>query len=200
MDMDREVLLMLNGAAASSDGVAIAVAFLASYLPYLIVVAFALVLWRSASLTTQEKLVRFGVALTAGFFARVCVTSLIRVIAPRARPFSDPEVHKLIDLFNNAAPSFPSGHASFLFAFVTVAMIYDRRFGYPALIAAALVSLGRVAAGVHYPSDVLVGMAIGVACGALLARPISALETRALAFVTDTRQKKTPRRMSRPGV
>lgn len=199
MDMDRQLLLWLNSMTAGHDGITLVVTVFASYLPYMIVVGFGVALWLTPVLSTRKKIICFVTALTAGLLARVCVTSLIRVIAPRPRPFNDPEVHKLIELVNNTAPSFPSGHASFLFAFVTAALIYDRRFGIPALGAAGLVSIGRVAAGVHYPSDVLVGMFIGIACGLLLTKPIGMAAARVYPMDSGAHAK-TPRRLTRPGV
>jgi undecaprenyl-diphosphatase len=58
--------------------------------------------------------------------------------------------------------SFPSGHSASAFAFATgVAREYPAA-GVPVSIAAGVVAYSRVYAGVHYPSDVLVGAALGV--------------------------------------
>ena len=58
--------------------------------------------------------------------------------------------------------SFPSGHA----ARATALTVVGAALGPPW---AALVAVVRVALGVHYVSDVLVGIAIGVACGLAVA-------------------------------
>ncbi len=62
--------------------------------------------------------------------------------------------------------SFPSDHASiaFFFAYLLVA---HKRSWWPAYILALLVAVSRVAVGVHYPSDVLAGAAVGMAFGYL---------------------------------
>jgi membrane-associated phospholipid phosphatase len=71
----------------------------------------------------------------------------------RARPDGEPR-------------SFPSGHAAGTFAAATV---IQRHFGLkaaiPAFSAAAIVSGARLQANSHYPSDIIMGAAIGVLAG-----------------------------------
>lgn len=65
--------------------------------------------------------------------------------------------------------SFPSGHAARAFLFATlVTLIGPEWLGVLLLIWAPLVCLARVAMGVHYLSDVLAGMVIGVLSGILI--------------------------------
>lgn len=66
--------------------------------------------------------------------------------------------------------SFPSGHAA---AAMSVAFIYAMAFpsiALPLLILAGAVGASRVALGVHYPGDVLVGQLIAVLTGLLALR------------------------------
>jgi membrane-associated phospholipid phosphatase len=66
--------------------------------------------------------------------------------------------------------SFPSGHSAAAFAFVTGACAELPELA-PALVPlAGAVAYSRVHTGVHYPSDVAAGAAIGVGSGALAAR------------------------------
>ena len=60
--------------------------------------------------------------------------------------------------------SLPSLHASNFFAMAGVAWAATRRAGAVALAVAALVGLSRIYLGVHWPSDVLAGVAWGLAC------------------------------------
>ncbi|GGO44059.1 phosphoesterase [Streptomyces daqingensis] len=58
--------------------------------------------------------------------------------------------------------SFPSGHAASAAAFVTGVALESPRWGAVVAPVAAAVAFSRVYTGVHYPSDVLVGAALGV--------------------------------------
>lgn len=67
--------------------------------------------------------------------------------------------------------SFPSGHASAAFAMAFVVFSIDRRMGVAAIVMAIFVALGRVAVGVHFPTDVLGGVFVG-ALSALIVRAL----------------------------
>jgi len=45
----------------------------------------------------------------------------------------------------------------------TVVYLYNKKWGIGFFIATILITLGRVMAGVHYPSDILGGALVGVA-------------------------------------
>ncbi|HEY1855565.1 MAG TPA: phosphatase PAP2 family protein [Solirubrobacterales bacterium] len=63
--------------------------------------------------------------------------------------------------------SFPSAHAFSSFAVATAMFRVDPATA-GALVLAALISLGRPYLGMHYPSDVLVGVALGVVAGLIV--------------------------------
>ncbi|MET7761455.1 phosphatase PAP2 family protein [Streptomyces sp. NPDC005393] len=66
--------------------------------------------------------------------------------------------------------SFPSGHAASAAAFATGVAIESSRYGAMVAPLAAAVAASRVYVGVHYPSDVLAGVALGVGAAALTCR------------------------------
>ncbi len=72
------------------------------------------------------------------------------------------------DVVLNISPpsgySFPSGHSCSSFAAATVMIVRDKRFGIPALIIAFLIAFSRIYNYVHFPSDVLFGILLGIAC------------------------------------
>lgn len=57
--------------------------------------------------------------------------------------------------------SFPSGHTLHAVAFTLVAAAYYPLLGAPLAAASAAVAASRVVLGLHYPSDVLAGAALG---------------------------------------
>jgi membrane-associated phospholipid phosphatase len=80
-------------------------------------------------------------------------TLLVKVGVHRTRP-------------DGEARSFPSGHAAGTFAAATV---LQRHFGWkvgvPAYTGASLVSVARLQANSHYPTDIIIGAAIGILSG-----------------------------------
>ena len=64
-------------------------------------------------------------------------------------------------------PSFPSDHAAVAFAIAFGVLAFSRRAGILFLAAATLISLSRIALGLHYPSDVLAGALVGWAAALL---------------------------------
>jgi diacylglycerol kinase family enzyme/membrane-associated phospholipid phosphatase len=78
-------------------------------------------------------------------------------VVPRARQQARPP----------RTTSFPSGHAASAAAFATGVALEKPQLAAPVIAVAAAVGASRVAIGVHYPSDVLAGFAIGAAAGAM---------------------------------
>lgn len=64
--------------------------------------------------------------------------------------------------------SMPSDHCIIAGALVASLWVLNRRFGVIATILAVLLAFGRVYAGVHYPSDTLVGLLVGAAIGTII--------------------------------
>jgi undecaprenyl-diphosphatase len=120
----------------------------------------ALAAWRRAAVAA---------VLSAGL--GLAAAKVISELVDRARPFvADPHgVH----LFTSHAadPGFPSDHATAAFAIAVAILLRKRGWGIVALVAAAVLSIGRVALGVHYPTDVLCGAALGAAAALALWAP-----------------------------
>jgi 4-amino-4-deoxy-L-arabinose transferase-like glycosyltransferase/membrane-associated phospholipid phosphatase len=86
--------------------------------------------------------------------------TLMKNAVERDRPFITlQDVHLLVGKSNSF--SMPSGHAANWFAGTMVAFIYYRRSVLVMLPIALVVSFSRIYNGVHYPSDVLAGAALG---------------------------------------
>lgn len=78
--------------------------------------------------------------------------------------------------------SFPSDHAIIAGALAAGLIIYNRRLGILAALVALFLAFARVYAGVHYPGDVIVGLALGAAIAVViwlvLRRPAMAVALR----------------------
>lgn len=109
-----------------------------------------------------------GAALVLGLL--VCNVSLKPLVA-RPRPYDYQLEHfgKTVALLI-AAPhdfSFPSGHTLASFEAATVLLIHNRKMGIPAVILACLIAFSRLYLYVHYPTDVLTSVLLGI-CFAFL--------------------------------
>lgn len=111
----------------------------------------------------------FRLALQVGIIGAIAVgASLLvgKIISDvwfEARPFVDhPTATELIKHAADAA--FPSDHCLVAGAAATVAILAWRWWGLIPAAFALLIAYARVFVGVHYPGDVLAGLAIGVVC------------------------------------
>lgn len=94
--------------------------------------------------------------------ALALVTLLVNLtysIYQRPRPFIAHEVNLLISPPRD--PSFPSNSTSVAFAIAASVWLQNRLLGSILFVPALLVALSRVFLGVHYPTDILGGMAYG---------------------------------------
>jgi undecaprenyl-diphosphatase len=150
----------LNGLAGRSEIGDAAIIFGATYLIFVLaaLVAFYVLACRRFHVSD-----RCGTSFSAFVAVPIglVMERLIGLVYFRARPFVDlTGVIKLADRLP-AEKSFPSAHATAAFAMAFAIYIQDRRWGAALLLLAALVALSRVAAGVHYPTDIMAGAVVG---------------------------------------
>lgn len=104
-----------------------------------------------------------GIALLAGFL--LGEVFLKNVIA-RPRPFTLlPELPLWIPVPHGF--SCPSGHTTSSFAAATTIFLYNKKWGTVALVLAGLIGFSRMYFTVHYLTDVLFGVVLGVGCALL---------------------------------
>ena len=90
------------------------------------------------------------------------ITQMIKSTVKRPRPFQT--YPTIIKRSHAGGYSFPSGHTSLSFCAATTLALHYKKWevAVPAFAWAATVAYSRMQLGVHYPSDVLAGMAIGI--------------------------------------
>jgi undecaprenyl-diphosphatase len=106
----------------------------------------------------------------------------------RPRPFAMHPLATHLFAAPSTDPSFPSDHAAAAFAIAVAILAFSRPVGAGFVAAATLIALSRVVVGLHYPSDVLAGAAVGTAAALLVThagRPAIDLAVRLGSAVTD---------------
>lgn len=122
-----------------------------------IALAAALLCFRRTRVVGMTVLLGLTVGLLIG-------NIVIKPIVARTRPFEiDPTVPLLIPKPKDF--SMPSGHTLSSFIAATILFMHSKRFGVPVLIYAVLIAISRLYLFVHFPTDVLVGLVLGVMLG-----------------------------------
>lgn len=116
-------------------------------------------------LLIMKKYRKYGIIMVLALILDFLLCNiLLKEIVGRARPF---EVRPYIDIIINKPqdPSFPSGHTAISFAAASVLFYLDKRTGIFSIIIASIIAFSRLYLYVHYPTDVLAGIIVGVLCG-----------------------------------
>lgn len=126
--------------------------------------------WLIASLIfiIPRKTRSMGIMAICAVALGFCVGELgLKNIICRLRPFMVNH-----DITLNIVPpsgySCPSGHSCSSLAAATVMLVKNKRIGIPAMCLAVLIVFSRLYNYVHYPSDVILGMALGVLSAVLI--------------------------------
>jgi undecaprenyl-diphosphatase len=159
--MDTSVLHALNGFLFHHDAVEDPVKVYESIAEALFLVMLIVAFLVAGAWTDGRRAVRRTV-VAAGLSAGVAlaIAQVLTHVYDRARPFVvDSSVHTFTS--HAADSSFPSDHATAGFAIAVAILLRQRVWGLVVLAFAAVLAVGRVGLGVHYPSDVLAGAALG---------------------------------------
>lgn len=168
LSLDQSLLLFFNGYhSPMADTVMTAISHRFFWIPLYVVLAVMLFVrsgWRRAIVWL------ISIALLITVTDQVCA-SVIRPAVARLRP-CDPAnpFSAMVTIVRGYCPgsySFPSCHAANTFALaVFLSLVFRRRpMTWFMLVWASVVSLSRLYLGVHHPSDILAGAAIGSLLG-----------------------------------
>ena len=112
---------------------------------------------------TRKTGLAMGISLLIGLL--VCNVTLKPLVA-RMRPYVYQRdiLHNNIVLLVEALEdySFPSGHTIASFEAATALLIGNKKLGIPAMILAVLIAFSRLYLYVHYPTDVIVSIVLGI--------------------------------------
>lgn len=165
-DFDAVVFSYIYGLSGRSTLLDALGIFFATYLAYVWILALVVTAFLPGA-RQAERRAAAAVAVAATLFARFVVKPAIALTYPRPRPsLVLPDVRPLISVPAwEQMQSFPSGHALIFFSIATVLFCFNKKVGALAFGAAALIGAARVYAGVHWPSDILVGASLGTLVG-----------------------------------
>jgi undecaprenyl-diphosphatase len=165
--MDRAWFIALNEIPARVPGIAGAAVAVASY-GLLLYGVLLLCLWATGPVPDARRRLLLLALLAAAL--SLAVNAAINAVYPRPRPFLVLPAHVLTPSPPHD-PSFPSDHAA-VAASVAVTLLLggETGWGAAALAGAVLIGMARVMIGVHYPTDILGGVAVGSVCGWIAVR------------------------------
>lgn len=148
--------------------------FFAKYGVVLFFVAFIYLILQRRIEAFICTFVAMGIALFADF--------LIMLAWRRPRPFishSNEIMTPITEGLRVTSVSFPSVHTYIAFAIATSVFLYGhKRLGTILFGLALFIAIGRVGAGLHYPSDIIGGALLGIASGIFAYIIVSSSEKR----------------------
>ena len=139
-------------------------------MPVITVLGDAGIFWMviAAALLLFKKTRRVGLGMGIAMLMGLLLCNLtLKPLCHRPRPYDYrfDVFNKLIPLLIEQQPdfSFPSGHTIASFEAAGVIALNNKKWGIPALILASLIAFSRLYLYVHYPTDVLVSVLLGLA-------------------------------------
>lgn len=145
------------------DPIMVGLSYIGEYGVFWILLAIVLLFSRK----TRAAGVCALAAMALGF---LCGDMIIKNIVARPRPFLlNPQAN--MNIPGPTSYSFPSGHSTSAFAAITAlfGMLKEKRWiAYSGLVLAILIVFSRMYNYVHYPSDILGGIALGVITGLIM--------------------------------
>ncbi|MBA5851611.1 phosphatase PAP2 family protein [Clostridium sp. cel8] len=107
------------------------------------------------------------VTLAAVVLGAILGEGIIKNIVQRPRPFEESNiVHILIS--KPKSYSFPSGHTTAAFAATSTLSRYFKKYSIGLFILAILIAFSRIYLYVHYPTDILGGIILGLICSRIV--------------------------------
>ena len=154
--------------------------FLDAAMPFVTALGNAGLIWLIAGITLicikKYRLTGFAVLTCLVLYALIGTFGLKPLIA-RLRP-SDLNPDMVLLIPRPTDYSFPSGHTAASFAAATAMLWNHKRLGACAMLLAAAIAFSRLYLYVHYPTDILAGILLGIGIGAAAVSLCNAVKNR----------------------
>lgn len=156
--MNETLFYYINSLALRYDWLDQALLFFSEYFGWVVIVSLI------TFLATHRHNRKEGVRnILVVFFAAILawgIAHLFKYFYFSPRPFEALDGVNLVFAHGNG-DSLPSGHATFFSALAVSVFCYHRSLGALYAIFALLIGISRVAVGIHWPVDILVGYLLG---------------------------------------
>lgn len=176
MSLDKALFLQINGLAGSFH-------FLDEFLKgiandYFIIISSCLILlalWFGTRARNKREENQKGVICASGSLGIADgIVKICNLFYFRPRPFTELPTNLLF--YKPTDSSFPSNSAAVVFALAIGVFFFDKKVGGFLLLLAFLLGFSRIYVGIHYPSDILGGAAVGAVTAFLFFKFIKFLE------------------------
>jgi undecaprenyl-diphosphatase len=163
--LDNKIFFWLYDFAGRAEWGDALIIFLGEYLIFFLLLTFVIFALRGYLHDGQVGAKPYVYAILASFVARFAVVSSFRFFYENPRPYLALSLSHLLESTTN---SFPSGHTITIFSLAGAAWFFNRKLSWFLIVAGLFVGAARVAGGVHYPSDILGGVVLGLLTGAIV--------------------------------
>ncbi len=165
-NLDNTIVIWLYSLGTSSELLRCVTLFFAQRLDWIVIIGVVIFLCihrhpvsgvtrRTHFVLRLRELCAIGISTVSAWL----VVLLMKYNIESPRPFLMLNIDPLF--IHGGVDSFPSGHATFFMALAVAVGLYHRWLGWLLAGIAVLIGVSRVAAGVHYPVDVLAGFILG---------------------------------------
>lgn len=155
------------------------IVFLGKNLPFLAFIYFLYIIYKLNKKTSKSALRVSLFSVIAVAISSGIVLPALHFLIQRTRPFIELTLDPLFVPIRES--SMPSAHATFFFLLATIALFnISTKSALWLYFSASIIAISRVIAGVHWPSDILIGAAIGIGI-------VLILELLAKSFTAKTR-------------
>ncbi|MCK9345365.1 MAG: phosphatase PAP2 family protein [Candidatus Pacebacteria bacterium] len=167
--MNESLFNFFYGFAHRTPALDFTIAYIAEW--YGIVILLALFLYLFEHHDKPEKGVRDLIVVAITALSAWVIAIFFKDVFQTLRPFE--ALSQVTPLVLEGGYAFPSGHATFFMALAVSLWFYHKRLAVFFGLSAIIIGFARIAAGIHWPVDILGGLILGYVIGTTLHNLIS---------------------------